>query len=314
LEETAVHHGGALEEIAALAAQRVGTGLLDDDEGAGSGVAVFGRHGASDHLNFLNADRDGIEGRAAVHAGGQDPIFKLGGLIALAAIDVPIAQSAGPRRIAGLDLGSVIQNALFPMLVVGKFVKIGTVHHLAGGRSLRLQQGEGAGNLDGFVNRADLELHIHVQILANAESKTVAALFLESSGGDRHFIRPVDQGRHTEQTVAVGDAGNGHVRLRLGHRDLRVWYDRSTRIRNSAGNDASVVLRQHGRREQDSERYEPYSMPSWTTTHLFSFWPTDLGKEHPVDYYQFRNLKQSLSGGYGGFLGRSLPPATVSER
>ena len=83
LEETAVHHGGALEELAALAVQRVGAGLLDDDEGAGGGMAVFGGHRAGEHLDFLDADRDGIQRGAAVHGGGHDAVFILGGLIGL---------------------------------------------------------------------------------------------------------------------------------------------------------------------------------------------------------------------------------------
>ena len=148
------------------------------------------------------------------------------------------------------NLGSVVQHALFPVLVVGKLVEIVALHHLAGGGSLRLQQGKGAGDLDGFGNRAHVELDLHVQILADAEGKAVAHLLLESGGGDRHLIRPVDQGRHAEQTVGVGGAGSVHVRLGLGDRDLRVRYDRSARIRDSAGNDAGVVLRQHGHREQ----------------------------------------------------------------
>ena len=92
IEETAMRQNLVLVELAALAVQDIGAGLLDHQKGAGGGVAVFGRHRAADYLDFLIADRDGIDGGAAVHGGGQLPVLIGGGLPVLAAIEVEIAQ------------------------------------------------------------------------------------------------------------------------------------------------------------------------------------------------------------------------------
>ena len=92
LEEAAMEQKVVLEEPASLAVQCVGAGLLDYDQGAGGHVAVFGRHGARDYLDFLVAHGDGIERCAAVHGGGDDTIFVRCGLPGLAAVDVKVAQ------------------------------------------------------------------------------------------------------------------------------------------------------------------------------------------------------------------------------
>lgn len=54
LEETAMHHGSALDEFTTLTVQSVGAGLLHHDDRARRGMAVFGRHGKGEYLNFLN--------------------------------------------------------------------------------------------------------------------------------------------------------------------------------------------------------------------------------------------------------------------
>ena len=135
----------------------------------------------------------------------------------------------GHGAVAAANLRRVEQNALFPVLVVGELVEIVAFHHLAAGGSLRFQQGKGAGDLDGFGNRAHVELHFDIQVLADAEGKPVAYLLLESGGGDRNLIRSVDQRRYTEQTVRVGGADGVHVGLGLRDRDLSVRYHRSAR-------------------------------------------------------------------------------------
>src|SRR5271157_1307399 len=134
-----------------------------------------------------------IDGGATVHGGGQLPVFKLGGLVAVGAVEVPIAQRSGPGGVAGFDLGGIVQDALLPMLIVGQFVEIIALHHLAGGRGLRLEQGKCGGDLDGFGNRAHFERHLHVQILAYAEVEALAHGLLESAGGDGQLIRAIPE-------------------------------------------------------------------------------------------------------------------------
>ena len=64
------------------------------------------------------------------------------------------------------------------MLIVGQLIKVGALHYLAGGRSLRFQQGHGVDDGNGLGERAHFQLDVHVQNLADLEGKPSRTAFL----------------------------------------------------------------------------------------------------------------------------------------
>src|SRR5262249_18278553 len=67
LEEAAMHHRSALEEVTALAVKLVGAALFDENQAAGGGMAILGGHRAGDHFDLLDARFDVVQSGATIH-------------------------------------------------------------------------------------------------------------------------------------------------------------------------------------------------------------------------------------------------------
>ena len=136
----------------------------------------------------------------------------------------------------------------------GKFEHAALVHHLAERGVGGGEEGRGAGDFDLLGDVADFHLHIHFDVVVDADLHVLAHEFLEagSLGGDI-----VEAGEQEWQGIVaglVGLSGYRHTSGDVGGLDFGGWHYGAAGIGDAAQNRTTRFLGVNGNGEQERQQ------------------------------------------------------------